>query len=223
MVDRWVGHILDQLKFSGLDENTVVIFTSDHGYALGDNNGYTGKNAFQLYNCLARIPLLVSLPEMRANGYGSQSAHLVQPIDITPTILEAMGIAPVEGMTLDGMSLLQIAKGEKMETRDISVTGTYAQKSLGTSQLGNNIRINTKDYSLLFPPQIAGRPQPHALLYRFSDVKEENNIINDNMDVAMELYERYKEFYYKNNRTGEEMTLISPEERKNNPLMPDLP
>ena len=79
------------------------------------------------------------------------------------------------------------------------------------------------DYSLLFPPQVAGGPQPPALLYKFSDLKEENNIINDNMDVAMALYERYKEFYYKNNRTGEEMTLVSPEECKNNPPSPDLP
>jgi hypothetical protein len=110
-----------------------------------------------------------------------------------------------------------------LETRDISVTGTYAQKVKGTSQLGNNIRINTRDYSLLFPPEMAGKPQPRALLYKFSDLREENNIINDNMDVAIALYERYKEFYYKHNRTGEEMTLISPEERNDNPLMPDLP
>ena len=223
MVDRWVGHILDQIKVSGLDENTLVIFTSDHGYALGDNNGYTGKNALPLYNCLARIPLLISLPEMRANGYGSQSAHLVQPIDITPTILEAMEIEPADDMVLDGISLLPLARGEKMEVRDMSVTGTYGQHIKGTTQLANNLRINTEAYSLLFPPQGTGIPQPPAQLYKFDDLKEENNIIDDHMDVAMGLYERYREFYDKYNRTGDEMTLISPEACKNNPLLPDLP
>jgi arylsulfatase A-like enzyme len=223
MVDRWVGHILDQLKVSGLDEKTVVIFTSDHGYALGDNDGFTGKNTFQLYNCLARIPLLVSLPRMRANNSGSRSAHLVQPVDITPTVLEAMGIAPADGMTLDGTSLLPIVEGEKPEIRDVSVTGTYAQKKPGTTQLGNNLRINTAEYSLLFPPKVDGSPQPQALLYELSDLKEENDIIEDNMDVAMALYERYREFYDKHNRTGEELTLLSPEACKGNPPTPDLP
>jgi hypothetical protein len=134
-----------------------------------------------------------------------------------------MGIAPIDGMTLEGASLLPIAKGDKMETREISVTGTYGRHIKGTTQLGNNTRINTMEYSLLFPPQGAGMPQPPALLYKFSDLKEENNIINDNMDVAMALYERYREFYDKHNRTGEKMTLMSPEACKSNPPLPDLP
>ena len=160
---------------------------------------------------------------MRVNGYGSRSAHLVQPVDITPTILEAMGIEPVDGMTLEGISLLPVAKGGKIKTRDISVTGTYGQHIKGTTQLANNLRINTMEYSLLFPPQGAGIPQPPAQLYKFSDLKEENNIIDDHMDVAMALYERYREFYSKYNRTGEELTLMSPEACRSNPTLPDLP
>jgi hypothetical protein len=134
-----------------------------------------------------------------------------------------MGIGPSEDMTLDGMSLLNIARGENTEIRDISVTGTYARRSLAVSQLGNNIRLNTKDYSLLFPPEVSGRPQAPALLYKLDDLKEERNIIDDNMDIAMELYERYKAFYYQYNRTGEEITLLSPKERQNNPPIPELP
>ena len=55
MTDHWLGHFMDRFYELGLDENTVIVLLSDHGYLLGER-GYTGKVPSQLHPELAQVP-----------------------------------------------------------------------------------------------------------------------------------------------------------------------
>ena len=105
LVDDQLGRILAALEESGQRDNTVVIFTSDHGEMLGDH-GLIQKGC-RFYEGLVRVPLIFSWPgvfpaELRSDG-------LVELLDKTPTLLELAGLEVPERM--QGRSLLPILKG----------------------------------------------------------------------------------------------------------------
>lgn len=75
MVDTWFGRLLDKLRETGKDGNTLVIFVSDHGTNFGDNpERVTGKPAGALYPGTMHIPLIVR--HRSAKGRGSVCASL---------------------------------------------------------------------------------------------------------------------------------------------------
>lgn len=86
-VDTCVGKILDAVKASGQWDNTVIVFTSDHGEYLGDHH-FTGKGHF--YDGTMRIPLIVRDPSSAAMGVRDDG--LVELIDLAPTILDLVGV-----------------------------------------------------------------------------------------------------------------------------------
>ena len=105
LVDRSVGRILAALTEAGLDDDTIVVFTSEHGEMAGDH-GILGKCV--LYEESVRVPLLVRSPDLtpgRAEGNISQ-------IDLLPTLLDMME-QPIPG-NLQGESRLDAARGEGM-------------------------------------------------------------------------------------------------------------
>lgn len=104
-IDDRFGEILDALEASGQAENTLVIFTSDHGDALGDH-GLMYKGC-RFYEGLVRVPLILRWPGKFTPGLRSDA--LVELIDLTATILDAAGIDPPESM--QGRSLAPIATG----------------------------------------------------------------------------------------------------------------
>jgi arylsulfatase A-like enzyme len=95
MVDAWVGYLLRAIEALGLLENTAIIFTSDHGFYLGEH-GWIGKTSIvedgqhflPLYEELAHVPLLVYAPGLCPG----RTDALVQPVDVAPTIYETMGV-----------------------------------------------------------------------------------------------------------------------------------
>jgi len=102
LIDDNVGRMLDALEASGQRENTLVIFTSDHGEMLGDH-GLLLKGC-RFYEGLVRVPLIISMPakflENRRRG------ALVELIDIAPTLLDLAGVSIPERM--QGRSLLPL-------------------------------------------------------------------------------------------------------------------
>ncbi|MCX7011925.1 MAG: sulfatase-like hydrolase/transferase [Candidatus Sumerlaeota bacterium] len=119
MVDRWVGYLLDEIEAIGLMQNTMIILTTDHGTFNGDH-GRTGKN-WVLWEPLSHIPLIIWHPQF---GHGARLKQFIQPIDYSPTILEAAGLPPVEG--LHGKSFLPLLKdpGQK-DSRDAILFGAF--------------------------------------------------------------------------------------------------
>ncbi|MGH2356193.1 MAG: sulfatase family protein, partial [Chloroflexota bacterium] len=106
LVDAELGRILDALERTGQRGHTVIIFTSDHGEALGDH-GLTQKGC-RFYDGLVRVPLLWSWPGRFQQGLRSDA--LVELTDIAPTLLELAGLPIPEGT--QGRSLLPILTGE---------------------------------------------------------------------------------------------------------------
>ncbi|MEM9429876.1 MAG: sulfatase-like hydrolase/transferase [Pseudomonadota bacterium] len=125
MIDQEVGHILDTLETRGNMDNTIVIFTSDHGDNLGDH-GLSQKWA--PYDCVTRVPLIVSAPG-RFGAARSVDA-LVQLFDLAPTILEWAGVSP--NPSFEAQSLNPVLEGAPFEGRrhvfceqagDVNMTG----------------------------------------------------------------------------------------------------
>ena len=105
LIDDNVGRMLEALERSGQRENTIVIFTSDHGEMLGDH-GLLLKGC-RFYEGLVRVPLIISWPgHFRA---GLVSDALVELMDIAPSLMEACGL-PLPART-QGRSLLPILTG----------------------------------------------------------------------------------------------------------------
>jgi len=117
-----INHIDDQIRrllspvngiFPRTDNNTIVLYTSDHGEMLGDHYMW---HKLQGYEPAARIPLLIRAPER----YGLQTGRVVsEPVsleDVMPTLLEMAGVKIPE--TVEGRSLLPLLRGENPSWRD---------------------------------------------------------------------------------------------------------
>ncbi|MDZ7362306.1 MAG: sulfatase-like hydrolase/transferase [candidate division KSB1 bacterium] len=104
-VDEGVGKVLSKLTQKQLLKNTLVIFTSDNGYILGEHNVGDKRLA---YEESIRVPLFVRYPPWFAAGAQSQTFAL--NIDLAPTILEAAGISGTR--QLPGFSLRKLANGD---------------------------------------------------------------------------------------------------------------
>ncbi|WP_406683794.1 sulfatase [Seonamhaeicola sp. MEBiC1930] len=110
-VDDGVGQVLDYLKDNGLEENTIVVYTSDQGFYLGEH-GWFDKRF--MYEESFRTPILMKYPkEIKA---GTVVDELVQNIDFAPTFLDYAGVEIDE--SIQGESLRQLVKGEASEWRD---------------------------------------------------------------------------------------------------------
>jgi arylsulfatase A-like enzyme len=104
-VDEGVGELLDYLEEEGLDQNTVVVYTSDQGFYLGEH-GWFDKRF--IYDESFKTPLLVKWPGVV--DAGSRSDQMVQNLDFAQTFLEIAGIeAPGD---MQGESLVPLLKGE---------------------------------------------------------------------------------------------------------------
>lgn len=124
MADEWLGRLLDEMDRQELWEDTLVIFTSDHGHMLGEH-GRTGKNQFHAWNEMAQIPLFIHLPGDQAAG--ERFTCVTQNIDLFPTVLEWFGVENGAPYPVHGRSLLPVLKGEAGRVRDYAIYGWYGQ------------------------------------------------------------------------------------------------
>jgi arylsulfatase A-like enzyme len=107
-IDDHLGHVFDYLKKTGQWDNTLIIFTCDHGEQSGDHH-LLGKIGY--FDESYRIPMIVRDPRPEANGTrGTIVDKFTETIDTTPTILEWLGL-PIPRQ-VDGRSLLPFVEGE---------------------------------------------------------------------------------------------------------------
>lgn len=111
-VDDNVGRVLDWLDANGLAENTVVIYTSDNGFFLGEHGLFDKR---LMYEPSIRVPLLVRYPA-RAAPERVDREHLIVNVDLAPTILEWAGV-PVPAW-MHGRSLVPLLEGHDPSWRD---------------------------------------------------------------------------------------------------------
>lgn len=108
--DKVMQRVLTALKESGLDKNTIIIYSSDNGYYMG-NRGFAGK--WSHYEESLRIPLIISDPRKSPQDVGKTSNKIALNIDIAATILDIAGVAIPE--LYNGKSLLPLVKNEEIE------------------------------------------------------------------------------------------------------------
>jgi arylsulfatase A-like enzyme len=126
-VDQQIGLLLSRMSELGMLEDTLVVFTSDHGEGLGDHN-HIGHIS-QLYDSLLRVPLILSAP-----GWLPEGAVIEQPvslIDVLPTISELLSLPIPEAA--NGFSLLPLTDGEAVEARPI-YGATYRPEAYADKQ-----------------------------------------------------------------------------------------
>jgi N-acetylglucosamine-6-sulfatase len=106
-LDENIERLLKFLDDSGLAQNTLVLYTSDNGFHLGEHGFYDKRDA---YETSIRVPMLVRAPGLAKPGAATQK--LVQNIDIAPTLLEWAGVPAPKEMKMDGRSFLPLLRGE---------------------------------------------------------------------------------------------------------------
>jgi arylsulfatase A-like enzyme len=108
-VDENIGRVLDYLDENGLAENTIVVYTSDQGFYLGDH-GFFDKRF--IYEESLRMPFLMRYPQKLPAG--TTNSDIITNIDFAPTFLEAAGI--VSPKEVQGLSFLHNAIGHTPDT-----------------------------------------------------------------------------------------------------------
>lgn len=112
-MDEQVGRILAELDRLGLREKTAIVFTSDHGYHLGEHT-FWQKNS--LHEEVVRVPLIVSVPGMKPG----RTESIVELVDIFPTLSELAGLPRVD--TLQGKSLVPVLKNPASRVKDSALS-----------------------------------------------------------------------------------------------------
>ncbi len=114
-LDDHLGRLFDHMERTGLMDNTLIIFTADHGDFLGDH--WLGEKEL-FYDTVQRVPMIVVDPSAAADATrGTVESRMVESVDVLPTILDWLGLAlPMH--RLEGRSLLPILHGQPVEWRD---------------------------------------------------------------------------------------------------------
>jgi arylsulfatase A-like enzyme len=140
-VDENVGRLLDYLEKNKLIENTIIVYTSDQGFYLGEH-GWFDKRF--VYNESFKTPLLVSWPNRIKPG--TTSDELVQNLDFAQTFLDAAGIAAPEDM--QGESIIPILIGENEKWARNAVYYHYYEYP-AEHMVNRHYAIITKEYKLI--------------------------------------------------------------------------
>lgn len=139
-VDKNIGRMLDYLDKKGLAENTMVVYSSDQGFYLGEHGWYDKR---WMYEESFRMPLVVRWPEVVSAG--SRVSALVQNIDFGATLLDAAGVeVPWE---MQGVSMMPILeKGDKVPWRDSLYYHYYEE---GEHNVPRHEGVRTDRYKLI--------------------------------------------------------------------------
>ena len=117
-MDANVGRVFDTLRELGLDKNTVVVYTSDHGEMAGAHRMWTKHNMFEQS---VRVPLIVRTPDR--SDAGSSRDHIVEQVDLFPTLAELCGFrAPA---AIDGRSFAASVGGQRHDAREFAYSEYY--------------------------------------------------------------------------------------------------
>ncbi|MHC5211786.1 MAG: sulfatase family protein [Planctomycetota bacterium] len=139
-VDDNVGRVLHRLEQAGLAENTIVVYTSDQGFFLGEHGWYDKRF---MYEPALRFPLIVRWPGVVAPG--TREARLVQNLDFAPTFLEAAGLPTPAGM--QGASLGPMLAGEPPTDWRRSIYYQYYETGIHAVEPHHGVR--TERYKLI--------------------------------------------------------------------------
>ncbi len=177
-VDDNVGRVLDYLNDSGLDKNTIVVYTSDQGFYLGEH-GWFDKRF--IYDESFKMPLLIKWPNVIKPG--TTNDEMVQNLDFAQTFLEAAGISAPKDM--QGESLMPLLKNNRKDWTRKAVYYHYYEYP-GWHMVKRHYGIVTKEYKLA---HFYYDVDEWELYDRKNDPQELNNVYNnpDYADIVKKL------------------------------------
>ena len=187
-VDDNVGRVLDYLEETGLDENTIVVYTSDQGFYLGEHGWYDKRF---IYDESFKTPLMIRWPNQIKPG--TTNEEMVQNLDFAQTFLEAAMIEAPEDM--QGESLIPLLKGDnKKWDRDAVYYHYYEYPSVHMAK--RHYGIVNKEFKLA---HFYYDVDEWELYDRINDPNEMNNVYNnpDYQDVVKKLTTELKEMRIK--------------------------
>ena len=144
LVDTQVGLLLDALDRLELNENTIVVFVSDHGYHLGAHGLWQKSDLFE---GSTRVPLIVSAPGTPM-ARGKRTESLAELVDLYPTLSELCGLPQADHVS--GKSLEPILRNPNRKVRDTAFTVTEARtvrRADKSKFLGRTIRTDRYRYT----------------------------------------------------------------------------
>ena len=188
-VDDGVGKVLDYLDDNGLKENTIVVYTSDQGFYLGEH-GWFDKRF--IYNESFKTPLMIRWPNVITAS--TTNTQMVQNLDFAQTFLDAAGINAPNDM--QGESLVPLMKGEAKEFRDAVYYHYYEYPSV--HMVKRHYAFVNEDYKLV---HFYYDVDEWELYDRKKDKNEMTNVYSDPAyaNVVIDLKEKLKKMraYYK--------------------------
>lgn len=196
-VDRNVGRLLDELDQLELSDNTVVIYSSDHGYSMGHNGIWHKGNGHwvltepppateniprnqrpNMYDNSIRVPTAVRWPGVIKPG--TVVTHTLSNLDWYPTLLGMAGVDVPESQTLRGRNFLPLLKGDDVEWND----DLYAEYSTHHQSHTHMRMYRTPEWKLVKDFLNPGRDELYNLT---DDPAESNNLIDSDNAAVQEL------------------------------------
>ena len=168
-VDDSLGRILAALERKGALDDTVVVFTSDHGYLYGEHG--LNEERRLAYEETIRIPLLVRYPRLAAAG--STPGQMALSIDLTPTLLEIAGLQA--GAGVQGRSLVPVLRQDAREWRSSFLIGPYTDTVFPRIRNMGYTAARTSRYKYIQYRELRGMDELYDLQ---DDPYEETNIID---------------------------------------------
>ncbi|MEA3287776.1 MAG: sulfatase [Candidatus Marinimicrobia bacterium] len=183
-VDENVGRLLNYLDQQGLTENTIVVYTSDQGFYLGEHGWYDKRF---MYEESLGMPLVMRYPQEIQAGQVSQD--LVMNLDFASTFLDFAGVTiPAE---MQGASLRSIVKGQTTDDWRQTIYYHYYENERGWHNVRGHYGIRTERYKLIY----FFRDNNWELFDLEQDPNEINNVYADPAyaDVLLEMQQELKE------------------------------
>ena len=189
-IDDWLGQLFQFLEERGRMDDTIIVFTSDHGDYLGDH--WLGEKEL-MHDESVRVPLIIYDPDARADATrGSVDDRLTESIDLASTFLDALG-GTDDGQRLEGRSLLPLLRdgGDVKEWRETVVSETDFAMRDAAKRLGLNpaeargYMIASAEWKYIF-----WEKNPPQLFDRINDLQEQNDRAGQNHTAEADLHER---------------------------------
>lgn len=176
-IDSEVGKIFNLIYEKGYHKNSIIIFSADHGEALGEHNYYY-SHGLLTFNASARVPLIMRLPEKKSK----RLKYPVSLMDIYPTILYKVGLFPP--YEIQGISLF-----EKIKDRMIFIYGCDKSRAV----------VHHKYHSIKIMPEFSKRLNinSHYLFNNFKDSFQKENLYKDKKKLFDFMDSEFDKFFEK--------------------------
>lgn len=194
-IDENLGILIKAIKAAGIEENTILVYTTDNGTAAGVNLG-EGQYVTKGYNASMRgkkgseyegghrVPMYINFPEkmeIKAKAYN----HLTSCVDILPTFLDIVNIENNDNQDIDGLSLMKLFKSNGDPKLN--------QRILISDKQRVNRPVKWKNTSVMLSKW---RLVNDSELYNiFDDPEQRNNLIIDSLNIASLLRNEYDEWW----------------------------